>query len=54
MSFIVNPSVEAYAEEHTTPDGELFERLAAETREKTTAPDLDGARAAVGRSDRHL
>jgi len=40
VSFIVEPRVEAYAEEHTTPDGELFERLAAETREKTTAPQM--------------
>ena len=40
MSFIVDPAVEAYAEEHTTPHGELFERLAAETREKTTAPQM--------------
>ena len=40
MSFIVDPRVEEYAEEHTTPDGELFERLAAETREKTTAPQM--------------
>jgi caffeoyl-CoA O-methyltransferase len=40
VSFIVDPRVEAYAEEHTTPDGELFERLAAETREKTTAPQM--------------
>jgi len=40
VSFIVDPAVEAYAEEHTTPDGELFERLAAETREKTTAPQM--------------
>ena len=40
MSFIVESRVEAYAEEHTTPDGELFERLAAETREKTTAPQM--------------
>ena len=38
MSFIVEPGVEQYAEEHTAPDGELFERLAAETHEKTTAP----------------
>jgi caffeoyl-CoA O-methyltransferase len=37
---IVEPRVEAYAEEHTSPDGELFERLAAETREKTTAPQM--------------
>jgi caffeoyl-CoA O-methyltransferase len=40
VSFIVESRVEAYAEEHTTPDGELFERLAAETREKTTAPQM--------------
>jgi caffeoyl-CoA O-methyltransferase len=40
MSFIVAPEVERYAEEHTTPDGELFERLAAETRAKTSAPQM--------------
>jgi caffeoyl-CoA O-methyltransferase len=40
MSFIVEPRVEEYAEQHTTPDGELFERLAAETREKTSAPQM--------------
>jgi predicted O-methyltransferase YrrM len=40
MSFIVEPQVEEYAEEHTTPDGELFDRLAAETREKTSAPQM--------------
>src|SRR6266571_7547731 len=40
MSFIVNEPVERYAEEHTTPVGELFERLAAETREKSTAPQM--------------
>jgi caffeoyl-CoA O-methyltransferase len=37
---IVDPTVEEYAETHSTPDGELFERLAAETREKTTAPQM--------------
>jgi predicted O-methyltransferase YrrM len=40
VSFIVEPQVEQYAEEHTSPDGELFERLAQETREKTTAPQM--------------
>ena len=40
MSFIVDPRVEQYAAEHTSPDGELFERLAAETHEKTTAPQM--------------
>jgi caffeoyl-CoA O-methyltransferase len=40
VSFIVEPSVEEYAERHTSPDGELFERLAAETHEKTTVPHM--------------
>jgi caffeoyl-CoA O-methyltransferase len=40
MAFIVEEKVEAYAEAHTTPSGELFERLAVETREKTTAPQM--------------
>ena len=37
---IVEPRVEEYAEAHTTPDGELFERLAAETRAKTEIPQM--------------
>src|SRR6476661_2224370 len=37
---IVDPRIDEYAEEHTAPDGELFERLAAETHEKTTAPQM--------------
>jgi caffeoyl-CoA O-methyltransferase len=40
VSFIVEPEVERYAEGHTTPDGELFERLAEETRAKTSAPQM--------------
>ena len=40
MSFIVDERVEQYAESHTTPGGELFERLAEETRAKTTAPQM--------------
>jgi caffeoyl-CoA O-methyltransferase len=40
MSFIVDERIEQYAEQHTTPDGELFERLADETRAKTTAPQM--------------
>ena len=40
MSFIVEPNVEDYAAEHTSPDGELFDRLAAETREKMTSPQM--------------
>ena len=36
----MDPRVEEYAEAHTSPDGELFERLAAETHEKTTAPQM--------------
>ena len=31
MAFIVNDQVEEYAAEHTTPVGDLFERLAEET-----------------------
>ena len=40
MSFIVDPAVEQYAEEHSSPDGELFARLAVETREKSEAPQM--------------
>jgi caffeoyl-CoA O-methyltransferase len=40
MSFIVNEPVERYAEEHTTPVEELFDRLASETRERFTAPQM--------------
>jgi caffeoyl-CoA O-methyltransferase len=40
MAFIVNDPVEEYAAEHTTPVGGLFEELAEETREKTTAPQM--------------
>jgi caffeoyl-CoA O-methyltransferase len=40
VSFIVNEPVEKYAEEHTTPVPSLFERLAAETVEKSTAPQM--------------
>jgi predicted O-methyltransferase YrrM len=32
--------VNDYAEAHTTPSGEPFERLAAETREKSTVPQM--------------
>jgi len=37
---LVDPAADAYAEAHTTPSGELFERLAAETREKTEWPQM--------------
>jgi caffeoyl-CoA O-methyltransferase len=37
---IVDPKVEEYAEAYSSPEGELFERLAAETREKTTLPQM--------------
>ena len=37
---LIDPKVDAYAEAHTTPSGEMYERLAAETREKTTAPQM--------------
>ena len=40
MAFIVNEQIEAYAEEHTSPVADLFERLAEETRAKTTAPQM--------------
>ena len=40
MSFVVNEAVERYAEEHSTAAAELFERLAAETRETQTAPQM--------------
>ena len=40
MSFIVDPPVEGYAEAHSSPNGDLFERLAAETREKSDAPQM--------------
>jgi caffeoyl-CoA O-methyltransferase len=36
----LDPKVDAYAEAHTTPSGELFERLAAETRETMTLPQM--------------
>jgi caffeoyl-CoA O-methyltransferase len=37
---LVDDAVERYAEEYTTPGGDLFDRLEAETREKTTAPEM--------------
>jgi caffeoyl-CoA O-methyltransferase len=40
MSFIVEPRVEEYAEAHSSPNAELFERLAAETRETSSAPQM--------------
>jgi caffeoyl-CoA O-methyltransferase len=40
MAFIVDERVEAYAEARTTPVAGLFERLAAETREKSEAPQM--------------
>jgi caffeoyl-CoA O-methyltransferase len=40
MSFIVEPRVEEYAEAHSSPNAELFERLAAETREKSSSPQM--------------
>jgi caffeoyl-CoA O-methyltransferase len=40
VAFIVDEGIEDYAEEHTTPVADLFERLAEETRAKTTAPQM--------------
>jgi caffeoyl-CoA O-methyltransferase len=37
---IVEPRVEEYAEAHSSPPSDLFERLAAETREKTEVPQM--------------
>jgi caffeoyl-CoA O-methyltransferase len=37
---VIDPAVDAYAEAHTTPSGELYERLAAETRETTDWPEM--------------
>jgi caffeoyl-CoA O-methyltransferase len=46
---IVEPSVEAYAERHSTQPTDLFRRLAEETRAKTTAPQM-----MVGQLEGHL
>jgi caffeoyl-CoA O-methyltransferase len=40
LSYIVEPSVEAYAESLSSPNAGLFQRLAAETHEKTEAPQM--------------
>jgi caffeoyl-CoA O-methyltransferase len=40
MAFIVQEDVERYAQEHSTPVEEMFERLADETREKSDAPQM--------------
>jgi caffeoyl-CoA O-methyltransferase len=40
MSFIVEPSVEEYAEHYSTPQTDLFSRLAEETRASTTVPQM--------------
>jgi caffeoyl-CoA O-methyltransferase len=40
MAFIVEEAVEQYAADHTTPVDPLFDRLAAETREKMEAPQM--------------
>ena len=40
MAYIVDERVEQYAEAHTTPGAEFFERLAAETREKSDIPQM--------------
>src|SRR5881396_1559315 len=37
---IVDAAVEQYAEQHSSPESELFQRLAAETRAKSTAPQM--------------
>jgi caffeoyl-CoA O-methyltransferase len=40
MAFIVPDEIERYAEEHTTPPGELLARLAEETRSTLAAPQM--------------
>jgi predicted O-methyltransferase YrrM len=37
---LVDPRADEYADRHTTPSGDLFERLAAETRDKTEIPQM--------------
>jgi caffeoyl-CoA O-methyltransferase len=37
---LVDPRADEYAERHTTPSGELFERLASETRAKSAIPEM--------------
>jgi caffeoyl-CoA O-methyltransferase len=37
---LVDPRADEYADGHTTPSGELFDRLAAETRENTEIPQM--------------
>jgi caffeoyl-CoA O-methyltransferase len=46
---IVEPSVEEYAEEYSTPPTDLLQRLAEETRANTTAPQM-----MVGQLEGHL
>jgi caffeoyl-CoA O-methyltransferase len=40
MSFVVPEDIERYAEEHTTPDAELLQRLAEETRATLERPQM--------------
>jgi caffeoyl-CoA O-methyltransferase len=40
MAFVVPDEIEQYAEEHTTPPGELLTRLAEETRSTLRAPGM--------------
>jgi caffeoyl-CoA O-methyltransferase len=40
MSYVVDEALERYAEEHSTPDPELFRRLEEETRATTTLPQM--------------
>jgi caffeoyl-CoA O-methyltransferase len=40
MTFIVPEDIERYAEEHTTPHGELLQRLAEETRANLERPQM--------------
>jgi caffeoyl-CoA O-methyltransferase len=37
---VIDEQVEQYAADHSTPNADLFQRLSAETHEKTTAPQM--------------
>jgi caffeoyl-CoA O-methyltransferase len=40
VSFVVPEAIDAYAEAHSTPTGDLFDRLAAETSERMELPEM--------------
>jgi caffeoyl-CoA O-methyltransferase len=40
VSFVVPEAIDAYAEAHSTPTGDLFDRLASETSERMELPEM--------------